>query len=93
MADKISRRQILSLGAATIAGGVAALGKESQATTHGGRISAISTCVWTTEISGRSSVLGEELQRRTHRCETAAASFTGKRLQAGRDPERRRATV
>jgi hypothetical protein len=36
MADKISRRQVLSLGAATIAGGVAVLGKESQATTHGG---------------------------------------------------------
>ena len=36
MANKISRRQILSLGAATIAGGVAVLGKESQATTHGG---------------------------------------------------------
>src|SRR4030095_6400102 len=36
MANKISRREILSLGAATIAGGVAMLGKESQASTHGG---------------------------------------------------------
>jgi hypothetical protein len=36
MANKISRREILGLGAATIAGGVAALGKESQASTHGG---------------------------------------------------------
>jgi hypothetical protein len=36
MANKISRREILSLGAATIAGSVAMLGKESQATTYGG---------------------------------------------------------
>jgi manganese oxidase len=36
MANKISRRQILSFGAATIAGGVAVLEKTSQATTHGG---------------------------------------------------------
>ena len=30
MADKISRRQILSLGAATIAGGVAVLGRRAR---------------------------------------------------------------
>ena len=35
MAKKISRREILGLGAATIAGGVALLGKEGSATTHG----------------------------------------------------------
>ena len=35
MAKKISRREILGLGAATIAGGVALLGKESGATSHG----------------------------------------------------------
>ena len=36
VANKISRRQILGFGAATIAGGVAVLKKEGQATTHGG---------------------------------------------------------
>src|SRR5919106_1207945 len=36
MANKLSRRQILGLGAATIAGGVVVLGKESQAKSHGG---------------------------------------------------------
>ena len=36
MAKKISRRQILGIGAATIAGSVAFLGKDSQGKTHGG---------------------------------------------------------
>ena len=35
MAKKITRREILGIGAATIAGGVALLGKEGGATTHG----------------------------------------------------------
>lgn len=37
MAKKISRRQILGLGAATVVGGVALWGKESQAKMHEGR--------------------------------------------------------
>ena len=36
MAKKISRRQILGIGAATVAGGVALLGKEGQTKSHGG---------------------------------------------------------
>ena len=36
MDKKISRRQILGIGAATLAGGVALLGKEGEAHTHGG---------------------------------------------------------
>ncbi|MBF8254129.1 MAG: Copper oxidase, partial [Deltaproteobacteria bacterium] len=36
MAKKISRREILGLGAATIAGSIALLGKEGEAKNHGG---------------------------------------------------------
>ena len=43
MAKKISRRQILGIGAATIAGSVALLGKEGQAKTHGGGAAAVSS--------------------------------------------------
>jgi len=36
MAKKLSRRQMLGLGAATIAGGVAVFGRQTEAKTHGG---------------------------------------------------------
>ena len=36
MAKKLSRRQLLGIGAASLAGSVALLGKESEAKTHGG---------------------------------------------------------
>ncbi|HET7008471.1 MAG TPA: hypothetical protein VFK65_23435, partial [Candidatus Binatia bacterium] len=36
MEKKLSRRQILGIGAATLAGGAALLGKEGEAQTHGG---------------------------------------------------------
>ena len=79
MANKISRRQILGLGAATIAG-VGVLGKAGHASNHGGGSAQYQPANRTTEISGRPSVLGEELQRRADRCETVSTGITRKGL-------------
>ena len=50
MDKKISRRQILGIGAATLAGSVALLGKEAQAKSSRRRLVIVSAVSGTTEV-------------------------------------------
>ena len=92
MANKISRREILGLGAATIAG-VGVLGKAGHASNHGGGSTQYQPAAGQQKSQGGRPYWEKSYSGGPIDVKPLATGLTRQRLQAGRDPKRRRAIV